>query len=126
MVHGEVGLLGPLVEVIARSQDPEVVIVLLQQMEGTHVLVLIKKVHHVLEVCVHQEMVNGEVGHLGHLVEVIVGSQDPEVVIIQLLHMEGTLVLVLAKKVHHVLEVCVQVMVIDDYFGILTVLYILF
>ena len=51
MVHGEVGLLGHLVEVTARSQDPEVVTILLQQMEETLVLVQVKKVHHV---CVHQ------------------------------------------------------------------------
>ena len=108
MAHGDFGHLGHLVEVTARSQDPEVVIILLQQMEGTLVLVLIKKVHHVLEVCVHQEMVNGEVGHLGHLVEVTVESRDLEVVIIQLLHMEGTLVLDLAKMVHPVLVVCVH------------------
>ena len=53
-------------------------------------------------------MVNGGFGLPGHFVEVIVGSQGPEVVTIQLLHMEGTLVLVLVKKVLHVLEVCVH------------------
>ena len=108
MVHGEVGLPGPLVEVIARSQEPEVVTIRHQQMVEMFVLVLVKKVHHVLEVSVHQEMVHGEVGLLGPLVEVIVRSQDPEAVPIQLQQMEGTLVLVLVKKVHHVLEDCVQ------------------
>ena len=52
-------------------------------------------------------MVHGGFGHLGHLVEVIARSQDPEVVTIQLRKMEGTLVLVLTKKQNHVLEVCV-------------------
>ena len=72
MVHGEVGLPGHLVKVIARSQDPEVVPIQPQQMEETLVLVLVKIQHHVLEVSVHQEMVPGEVGDLGHLVEAIV------------------------------------------------------
>ena len=93
MVHGEVGLLGPLVEVIARSQDPEVVIVLLQQMEGILVLVLVKILHPVLEVSAHQYMVHGEVGLPGLLVEVIARSQDPEVVIILLHKMEERIVL---------------------------------
>ena len=52
-------------------------------------------------------MVHGEVGDLGLRVEAIVRSQEPEDVTIQLLQMEGATVLVLAKKVHHVLEVCV-------------------
>ena len=59
MVHGVVGLPGRLVEVIVRRQDPEVVIIHLQQMEERLVLVLVKKVLHVLEVCVHQQMVYG-------------------------------------------------------------------
>ena len=54
MVHGEVGLPGRLVEVIVRRQDPEVVIIHLQQMEERLVLVLVKKVHHVLGVSVLQ------------------------------------------------------------------------
>ena len=70
-------------------------------MEGATVLVLFKKLHHVLEVYV-QEMAIGEVGHLGHLVEVTARSQDLEVVTILLQQMEGTLVLVQVKKVHHV------------------------
>ena len=53
-------------------------------------------------------MVHGDFGHLGLLVEEIARSQDPEVVTIQLQHMEERLVLVLTKKQHHVLEVSVH------------------
>ena len=76
-------------------------------MEASSVLVLIKKTHHVLEVCV-QVMAIGDFGHLGLLVEVIVRSQDPEVAIIQLRQMEETLALVMVRRVHHVLEICVH------------------
>ena len=70
MVHGDFGRLGPLVEAIVRSQDPEAVIIHLQQMEESTVQVPIKINLHVLEVSVHQQMVHGEVGLPGHLVEV--------------------------------------------------------
>ena len=108
MAIGDFGLPGHLVEVIVRSQDPEAVTILLQQMEETLVLILVKIKHPVLEVSVHQEMVPGDFGHLGHLVEMIVKNQDPEVVPIQPQQMEETLVLVLVKIQHHVLEVSVH------------------
>ena len=54
MGHGDFGLPGHIAEVTARSQDPEVVTIQLQQMAETLVLVLNKKPHHVLEVSVHQ------------------------------------------------------------------------
>ena len=54
MAIGDFGLPGHLVEVIVRSQDPEAVTILLQQMEETLVLILVKIQHPVLEVSVHQ------------------------------------------------------------------------
>ena len=64
-VNGEVGYLGQHVQVTVGSQDPEIVTILLQQMEENIVQVLIKILHPVLEVNVHQYMDSGEVGYLG-------------------------------------------------------------
>ena len=77
-------------------------------MVETLVLVPIKIYLHVLEVSVHQQMVHGEVGLPGHLVEAIVRSQDPEAVIIHLQQMEESTVQVQVKEVHPVMEVCVH------------------
>ena len=99
MVCGEVGLLGLLVEVIVRNQDPEVVIIQLLQMEETPVLVLVKVPHHVLEVSVHQHMDHGEVGLPGHLVKETARDTDTDFVIIQLQQMVGIHVLVLVKNI---------------------------
>ena len=101
MVHGEVGDLGHLVEVIVRGQEPEAVTIRLQQMGEATALGLFKKLLHVLEVSVRETAI-GDCGPLGHLVEVIARNQDPEVVTILLQQMVEKLVLVLVKKVHHV------------------------
>ena len=72
MAIGDFGHLGHLVEVTVKSQDPEAVTIHVQQMEETLVLILVKKAHTVLEVCVYQQMVHGEIGLPGPLVEAIV------------------------------------------------------
>ena len=101
MVHGEVGDLGHLEEVIVRGQEPEAVTIRFQQMEEATALVLFKKLLHVLEVSVRETAI-GDCGPLGHLVVVTARNQDPEVVTILLQQMVEKLVLVLVKKVHHV------------------------
>ena len=78
MELGVTGHLGQVVEVIIRCQGTEIVTIPIQKMEDLTVRVTIKKKNLALV----KLMDTGEVGHLGHVVEVfqIVKKQDPEVV----------------------------------------------
>ena len=87
MEVGEIGLLGQLVQVLVRNQEPEVAIIHLLSMEDLIVWVIEKRLKLALEEVV-KLMEAGEVGHIGQVVEVIVRNQDPEVAMIHLLQME--------------------------------------
>jgi len=113
MVIGETGHLGHPVRAIVKSQDLGIVKILLHKMRANLVQVLVKSLNHVLEKNVLL-MVFGETGHLGHLVRVIVQSQDQEAVMIQLQKMEESHVQVLVKTLNHVLETNVLLMVIGE------------
>ena len=91
MDNGEDGHHGHCVEETARSQDPEVVIILLHKMEERIVLERKKIYTHALEDNVLL-MENGLTGHHGQHVEKTARSQDPEVVIILLHKMEERIV----------------------------------
>ena len=104
MEVGQVGYLGPVVEVIVRCQDLEVVQILLLKMEDLNVWVTKNKTKAVLEDYA-RSMEDGEVGHLGQAVEVIVRCQDLEVVTIQHLPMEDLNVWVEVKKIKLALKV---------------------
>ena len=71
MEPGVTGHLGQVVEVIARCQDTEGVIILLPQMEELTVWVNMWKINPALEEDV-KLMEVGEVGHIGQVVKVIV------------------------------------------------------
>ena len=79
-------------KVTARNQDPEYVTTLLQSREESSAKVLVKNQNHVKMVNVLLMEIGGP-GHLGHLVGVIVQSQDPGNVIIHHQEMKGNLVL---------------------------------
>ena len=100
---GEVGLLGQVAEVIAKCQDPEVVIIHIPQMEGLTVRETMKKINFAMEE-VAKLMEVGEAGLIGQLVEVIAKNQDIEDATILFLRMEGMIVKETTRKIVFVME----------------------
>ena len=103
MEAGEVGLLGQVAEVIAKCQDPEVVIIHIPQMEDLTVRETMKKINFALEE-VAKLMEVGEAGLIGQLVEVIAKNQDIEDATILFLKMEGMIVKETTRKIVFVME----------------------
>ena len=103
MEAGEVGLLGHVAEVIAKCQDPEVVIIHIPKMEELTVRETMKRINFALEE-VAKLMEVGEAGLIGQLVEVIAKNQDIEDATILFLKMEGMIVKETTRKIVFVME----------------------
>ena len=103
MEAGKVGLLGQIAEMIAKCQDPEVVIIHIPQMEDLTVRETVKKINFALEE-VAKLMEVGEAGLIGQLVEVIAKNQDIEDATILFLKMEGMIVKETTRKIVFVME----------------------
>ena len=97
MEVGLVGHIGLVVEVTVKSQDLEVVQILLLQMEVLTAMVAVL-IRNLAQEDNAKLMEVGQVGHLGLVVEVTVRCQDLEVAQIPLLSMEVLTVLAIMKK----------------------------